>query len=491
VVQKNEHTDYVQDKYVINIVSIIILCAAVTFIKMKNIKINKRIVIITSIIWILLCIAWVAVTQFYPRADQKYVLSCAEQIRNGNFKSLKKGGYLFIYPHQYGIVLFYYLVGLVFNNNTYLAAQYINIVALVISFYSIYKTMSILVKKNEISKYIVLSLIAFLPISMYITFVYGNLLGLACSSIAMLFQIKYFEKEKIRYIFLTAFLASLAYLFKSNYLITVIAIILLFIAEAINKRKIKYLVPVAVVCAFYVLGIFLIGFTMKQITGIDKNKGVPTLSWVAMGMQEGEMAPGWYNGFNKTTYEENNYDSDFAGKIAEGEINHSLEEFKKNPKKAIKFYSKKIESEWNNPTFQGIWVNKSRKSDKAQLHITKSVLKNGFCGRMLTKYFNILQSIVLFGVICYIIIGFKEIKLKELLYAIVFIGGFIFHLIWEAKCQYTITYFVLLIPYFVIGYYKLGGKLEGYVLNYAKNNSNKKIILRLLNEKRRKKLWEK
>ena len=38
-------------------------------------------------------------------------------------------------------------------------------------------------------------------------------------------------------------------------------------------------------------------------------------------------------------------------------------------------------------------------------------------------------------------------KLHRLLLPTIFIGGFLFHLFWEAKSQYTITYFVLLIPY--------------------------------------------
>ena len=38
-------------------------------------------------------------------------------------------------------------------------------------------------------------------------------------------------------------------------------------------------------------------------------------------------------------------------------------------------------------------------------------------------------------------------KLHRLLLPTIFIGGFLFHLFWEAKSQYTITYFVLLMPY--------------------------------------------
>lgn len=43
--------------------------------------------------------------------------------------------------------------------------------------------------------------------------------------------------------------------------------------------------------------------------------------------------------------------------------------------------------------------------------------------------------------------------LHRLLLPMIFIGGFIFHLFWEAKGQYTITYFVLLIPLLCKGTY--------------------------------------
>lgn len=72
---------------------------------------------------------------------------------------------------------------------------------------------------------------------------------------------------------------------------------------------------------------------------------------------------------------------------------------------------------------------------------------------------NVVQTLVLFGTVMYFILNYKKIKIKELIFAIIFIGGFIFHLLWEAKCQYTITYFILLIPYTVLGYKCISEKL--------------------------------
>ena len=71
---------------------------------------------------------------------------------------------------------------------------------------------------------------------------------------------------------------------------------------------------------------------------------------------------------------------------------------------------------------------------------------------VLVQYMDTMETIIFFGTLIYIVINFKKIKFKEMFFAIVFIGGFIFHIIWEAKCQYTITYFILIIPYAVKGY---------------------------------------
>ena len=48
----------------------------------------------------------------------------------------------------------------------------------------------------------------------------------------------------------------------------------------------------------------------------------------------------------------------------------------------------------------------------------------------------------------------NENSVKKLVPAMIFVGGFVFHMFWEAKCQYTIPYFVLLIPYAVFGFSK-------------------------------------
>lgn len=379
------------------------------------------------------------------------------------------GSYYDLYPLQYSIIIFMYGLVCLFNNSTYLIFQLINIFSLGLSFYCIYKTMEIYCENKELPKYIMLMLILFLPFSMYITFVYGNLIGFSFASLAIWLQAKYLKTEKIGYIIGMVISITIAIFVKTNYSITLIAMILLFLAEVVLKKKIKYLISVALLIICYLIITPTTNHIMKNITGgLEISSGTPSLSWIAMGMQEGNCAPGWINRYNITVYQYNDFNTEKAKQASNENIKQSLNNFKNNPDYALKFYSGKIASQWNNPTFQCIWINQGRKPKDKYSPLEKSVLDDGVLSKVITQYSNLLQTIILFGTVLYIVIDYKKIKLPELIFAIIFIGGFIFHIIWEAKCQYTLPYFVLIIPYSVIGYYKLAGKFEKKVYKSGK-----------------------
>ena len=63
----------------------------------------------------------------------------------------------------------------------------------------------------------------------------------------------------------------------------------------------------------------------------------------------------------------------------------------------------------------------------------------------------------------------RQMPLHRLLLPMIFIGGFIFHLFWEAKGQYTITYFVLLIPYCVKGLMDMTDEIADGILNLERH----------------------
>ena len=57
----------------------------------------------------------------------------------------------------------------------------------------------------------------------------------------------------------------------------------------------------------------------------------------------------------------------------------------------------------------------------------------------------------LIGAGCILFIKRNKWKPEQLVLLLIFLGGFAFHTIWEAKSDYVLPYFVLLIPYAAAG----------------------------------------
>ena len=59
----------------------------------------------------------------------------------------------------------------------------------------------------------------------------------------------------------------------------------------------------------------------------------------------------------------------------------------------------------------------------------------------------------------------KELDLKKSLLPIIFLGGFLFHIIWETKAIYVIQYYYILLPFGAYGI--------NYVVDKIKDKSKK------------------
>jgi membrane-associated protease RseP (regulator of RpoE activity) len=68
----------------------------------------------------------------------------------------------------------------------------------------------------------------------------------------------------------------------------------------------------------------------------------------------------------------------------------------------------------------------------------------------------------------YLIFTRKSENINELLIAIVFLGGYLFHMVWESSSSYTLPYFVMLIPYAVKGFAEYGKWAENVWLSKRK-----------------------
>lgn len=446
----SEKTIYLKDLFIKHFVVFFLLVCFIYFIKKKNINFNFILLKSEARIFFILMIAlilWITCTQLPPVADQRSVLQIANFLHLRDFTEYKE--YISMYHNQLGQVAILYFLQFLLGPYNFIAIQILNSIAIVLIIYVLSTIAQILFCGNY-KNICTIVLVLFIPLSLYVTFIYGNLWGLAFSLLAILMEYKYLKNNSFKYVLGIASSLTIAILLKSNYLIFMVGILIFLVLDFIRNLNWKSILSIFIIIVVYFMGSFLLEKGFYDLTEVNLEDGIPSVAWIAMGLQESDMAPGWYNEFNRNTYLFNGKNADIVSDISIKSIKYSIENFIENPKYAIKFFYQKIVSQWNNPTFQGFWINE-RPSNIEQSVGVHSIMY-GKLNKVLTEFMNIYQSIILEGVLCYIILGIKKIKINELIFAVIFIGGFIFHLFWEAKAQYTFTYFVLLIPYAVRGY---------------------------------------
>jgi len=402
------------------------------------------------------CLLFVFAAAVEPYADQKSVLEAAEQLGEKNFSAFAQGKYMEKYHNNWGLLLYEYYVGKIFGAYNYIIFQIVN--ALAVFFF--YRNLAALSDDSGFEK-IAGTLVAasgavFLPLIFYSTFVYGNVPGLWLATAAARRLGRSLSGGKKNLALGTAE-AFAAVCVRQNNLIFMVAIIIFIGYAAISKNNYKKgikraAIAIAAVLAAMLLSGKAVGAVVGAKTGADTSGGCQAISFVAMGLQEGDgyNYPGWINFYMDRSYTGAGCDVQAQRELCSENIKARLEEFAAHPLAAVSFFSRKNASQWNNPNFQSIWVNVVPNALNERPRWVNSL----FSARgtfAFTEVFNAVMFIQLFGAVLFLILKVRRSP-AAVLFMTVFLGGFIFHSFWEAKCQYTLFYYVFLIPLSVYGY---------------------------------------
>ncbi len=488
-ITKGEHTFYLMDSPVFLIV---ILAGALLGLNRINKlacikKIKKELedefkfkkvkcfILITQLISTVL---WVLCTQLIPGGDQYRVLEAAYGLDCKDYTMFMENGYIALYPNQIGLVVIYYLLSFAIGNYNYIFWQFFNAICVCL----ICKALSEIGEKfglDKVGQLCVLGLgLCFFPLAGYASFVYGTIPGLMFALYAMKFEFKFYESYKWIYMVLSGIFISIAMMFKSNYLIFFIGMVIFALLETINRKRIILIGALGIYIFGYLFQSYVPKFFLEQLTGYELDGGASSWSWIVMGIQDTSYyAPGWSNGYNANSYEKFRYDSEAQGKEAKKIIAERIKYFQHNKKEAISFFSKKIASQWNNPTFQCFWIGQVRNTNIKTNSIVSEILW-GSGAETVIQYLNILQSLILLGALFSVNgIDAKRENSNMTLFQMIFIGGFVFHLFWEGKCQYILPYFVLLLPLSVKGYFKWQ-KNSDYILKINHQKNKKSVVIK-------------
>ncbi len=405
---------------------------------------------------------WILVTQLEPGSDPAKVYEIAMQWRKGNFSSYAEGGYLFRYPFQAGIVFFYYLLSFLFGMYNYMGLQFVNVIALVTVFVLLVKLSALFWKEDKklpVVVYIVL--IMWVPISFYVTYLYGILPGMALSLGAVYSTAKYIDTGKYSSLFLAGVCMGLATVIKMNCLIYYMAISCFLLYHAIDsvllKKRESYRRGAAALAAIVFMGLSIAGCNrivercVEHISGYEAGEGEAMVSWIVMGLQETPLGPGGYSGYIGDVFVRCEYDTEKITEESIGEIKKILTRMSENVlDDGITFFARKNAFQWNDPTFISLDRTRGRISAIAIPDSVSSLIEGrGSVG--LSIVLNYMQTLLLVGFLLYQLLNWRSRNLYELMGAVVFLGGYLFHFIWESSASYTIPYFVVMIPYAVKG----------------------------------------
>jgi hypothetical protein len=253
---------------------------------------------------------------------------------------------------------------------------------------------------------------------------------------------------------IASILIGLSIMVKNNNMIVLVAICIILLIKFLDTRKLYDIISIALclVVGTNILNI-AIGYYENK-ADVNFGDGVPKILYLNMGIHESTICYGWYNSsYTLGVYTGAGYDSKVATEEGLKQIKEQIDYFKDNPEYANKFFNEKILSQWNEPSYASIWVNEARQTDDEPPKFVTDIY-TGTLGKRLESYMNQYQQL-LFIMAC---VSFVAIaKKKDVTYYIlplVVLGGFLFHMFFEAKSQYVITYVTLLIPMCAYGLYQ-------------------------------------
>lgn len=436
------------------------------------------------------------------RADAKFCFEAAVGFLNNDYSSLERGGYLFENAHQIGFVLYEMLLAHISQDIRFV--YFINLVLTLVNNLLIVRLTSIMTGENEeaIKLASLLSLL-FLPQLYFILFGYNQTISITLMLLSSVMLGRFLRQHGIPSMLFMIITAYLAVCVRGNASIFIIAeciIILLhylrrkaaaekglrkrsenpdyrYSDEPVPAPRRNRLCLMALI--LLLTAMVLSGPTMRlageRVTGQEMPQQLPKHMWIAMGMQGGDLAPGWYNGYIYRTYRNNDYNMALTSEMAKQEISDRIQVFAGNPGLMLFFYSQKIISTWCEPTFESVW---SGPLEDMNQHIDGKLLHALYTGgKPYSVYCNYCALIDLplyigaaigaFALLTGLVRPRTKNRNKKdrrskvlspacldmlLFPALFLIGGFLFHILWETKSQYAMVYIYMLIPLTSFGY---------------------------------------
>ena len=387
--------------------------------------------------------------------DSGFLSNFAVQFMQGNYTAFAKGEYLHHYPFQLGMIALLELLYRLFGVENYLSFQFLNVIAIACIIFLLNLITEELFEEERVCKLEAVISFGMLPLYLFATFIYGDIIGMAFGIGAIYYGIRYLKEERIKHLLIAGALFMPAVVVKSNIYVLMVAFVIAILIRMFQNKRWWLILFLLGILLFSQTGVKGIEAMYARRAGIEKIlDGTPKIAWVAMSLQETDEESygcGWYNGYNWKIYENCGFDVELTSQACLENIKDSLQRFAEDPKEAVYFFYKKFVSQWNAPTLQAMITNEwySRYTEN-KLPLADYLIYG--TGRkilyQLMNFYHLFMFITGAAGCRYII---KNWRLERAYFALNIFGGFLFHMIWEAQSRYILGYYVMMLPIAAVG----------------------------------------
>ena len=431
----------------------ILLLILFLYLHKANFKINNKIFLIIFLIaCVVLGLYWIFSNHpVLIEIDDAYnCYRAANLVGQGDYGPLGYKSYINTYPHNLSLVSYFMIFTRLFGDNATTAIRLVNLVFVLIGYYSLYKIGYELFNNEDINTITIFLMFLSMQFVFYAFFVYGNVVSYASALFSVYFFIKYFKENKLSYLIISGISIIISVAIKNNSMIVLVAEIIYIIIHIIDKKKWKLSILVILV----IIGQFICTTGVTKFwelrSGNDYSNKLPRLCWIAYGINYDPRHPGGYMNEFEVYHHENGFVAEYTEQRAKEFIDGVLKNFKEKPYLIPRFYAQKFLVSFANPGYETF----AQYRELPQTEFNESVI-SGDINDVLNEIWDATSTIVSIGLLVYMIKHFKKITLLELIGGVIVFGGFLFHLFWETKAIYLYQYYMYLLPYAACGLYLL------------------------------------
>lgn len=461
-------------------------------------KRGEKFLLVLTCLWVFgASFFWMYFSKNGPIADGASVYYAAKQFAAGDYSAISyKGSYFSVYPFQLGLAFFYEMIFRLVRSDNFHILQGINCLCLVLCVISQYHLCGRFFRETK-ARICTLLFTAFCaPLLMYGAFVYGEIPSITFTLFGTWMLLLFLEGSGQFFSERTIHFPPLPRAFFGA-----AAIVSISLSVLVRKNSLVFLIALGITCLLWLIrnksrfsggklalyaAYFLLLFSLSveilplvqnryaAHSGEQINSGVPAVSYLAMGLSETEVGPGFYSGYNFETFTEKaDYDAAIAAKISLEDYRERLSYFTENPGYALRFFGKKFCAEWIDTGWAVFPATYNSLGERAPF------LESLFSGPLhvpFKNYINNYQMTLYLACAACVLSLFRRKKEDDVfvyLFPLTAFGGALIFLAWEASGRYILPYAVFMLPYAGYGAQRLLEKSTGLLRTFSKRGFQK------------------